>query len=126
MFSWICRLIPRSHPHAATIRLTSDGFAVIEHDGTPHQVAWASVKEIFAFKLDLFSCDTIRLGFRVCDDGTYWDVDENDMGYRELVAEIERRFEIVDKDWWTKVAYPAFATNRTTLWGEPWTHWTQP
>ncbi len=102
------------------IRLTSDGFTIIGHDGTPSQVAWASVKEVFAFKLDLFTYDTIRLGFRLSDEGTYWQVDEDDAGFRELLAEVERRFDIVDKNWWTKVAFPAFATNRTTLWGERW------
>ena len=61
-----------------TIRLSSDGFSVIEHDGTLHQVAWASVKEIFAFKLDMGTFDTIRLGFRVSDDGSGWQVDEDD------------------------------------------------
>ena len=101
------------------IRLTSDGFSITEHGGLPNQLAWASVKEIFAFKLDMGTFDTIRLGFRVSDDGTYWQVDEDDPGFRELLAEVERRFDIVDEDWWSKVAFPAFATNRTTLWGEP-------
>ncbi len=103
-----------------TIRLGSDGFSVIEHDGSLHQVAWASVKEIFAFKLDIGTFDTIRLDFRVSDDDSYLQVDEDDAGFRDLLAEVERRFDIVDKNWWGKVAFPAFATNRTTLWGEPW------
>jgi hypothetical protein len=102
------------------IRLTSDGFSIIEHDGTPNYLAWTSVKEVFAFKLDLFTYDAMRLGFRVSDDGTYCQVDEDDAGFSELWAEVERRFDILDKEWWTKVAFPAFATNRTTLWGEPW------
>ena len=121
MFSWLRRLNLRSRPKTVTIRLASDGFSIIEHDGTPHYLAWVSVKEIFAFKLDLFTYDTMRLGFRVSDDGTYWQVDEDDVGFCELRAEVERRFDIVDKEWWTKVAFPAFATNQTTLWGELWT-----
>jgi hypothetical protein len=48
--------------------LDAYGFSINEHDGTPNHVAWASVKEIFAFKLDLLTHDTIRLGFRVNDD----------------------------------------------------------
>ena len=126
MFSWLRRLNVNLRPRPSmttitTIRLTSDGFSVTEHDGTPHQMAWACVKEIFACKRDFGIVNTIRLGFRVSDDGTYWEVDEDDPGFRELLAEIERRFGIVDKEWWSKVAFPAFATNRTTLWGEPWT-----
>ncbi len=102
------------------IRQTSDGFSLIGHDGTRQHVTWASVREIFAFKVDLFTYDTIRLGFRVSDDGQYREVDEGCEGFRELLAEVERRFETVDKDWWSKVAFPTFATNRTTLWGKPW------
>ena len=78
------------------------------------------VNPIIPFKLDLGTHDTIRLGFRVSDDGRYWDVDEDDTGFGELRAETERRFDIRNKDWWSKVALAAFAANRTTLWGEPW------
>src|SRR5208282_5206246 len=105
MFSWLRRLNLRSRPGSTTIttiRLAPDGFSVIEHDGSLHQVAWVSVKEIFAFKLDMGTFDTIRLGFRVSDDGTYWQVDEDDPGFGELRAEVQRRFSIVDKNWWTK------------------------
>ena len=79
------------------------------------------MKEIFAFKRDMLTFDTIRLGFRVSDDGTFCEIDEDIPGFGELQAEVERRFDMVDKNWWSKVAFPAFATNRTTLWGEPWT-----
>ena len=101
------------------IQLTSDGFSIIDDDGSQHRLAWASMKEVFAFKLDMLTFDTIRLGFRVSSDDSYFQVDEGDPGFRDLRAEVERRFDIVDKDWWSKVAFPAFATNRTTLWGEP-------
>jgi hypothetical protein len=124
MFSWLRRLNLRSRPSTTTIttiQLTSDGFSVIEHDGSLRQVAWASVKEIFVFKLDMGTIDTIRLGVRLSDDGSNLQVDEDAPGFRDLLAEIERRFDIVDRNWWSKVAFPAFATNRTTLWGEPWT-----
>jgi hypothetical protein len=101
------------------IQLTPDGFSIHQHDDTPVHVEWASVIEIFAFKVDCYIYDTIQLGFRVSDDGTYWAVNEDDTGYKELLAELESRFGLETEDWWTKVAYPAFATNRTTLWGEP-------
>ncbi len=97
------------------IQLNSDGFVIIGRDSSI-QVPWASVKEICALKRDLLTYDTIRLAFRVSADGNYVEVDEGDTGYGDLVQEIERRFEIVDKDWWHKVAFPAFGTNRTTIW----------
>mgnify|MGYP000982318756 CR=1 FL=1 len=108
------RLCPRN----PIIRLAPDGFLLEERGGATLRVAWASVKEIFAFKVDLFTHDTIRLGFRLSDDDRRWEVDEDCIGYQELVAEIQRRFDIADSEWWEKVAFPAFATNRTTLWSE--------
>ena len=102
----------------AEIEVTPDGFSVLHRGKEVANVSWSSVKEIFAFKLDLGTYDTIRIGLRVADDGTYYDVDEDWLGYRALVAELERRFEIGD-DWWSEVAFPAFATNRVTLWGQP-------
>jgi len=103
------------------IRLTLDGFSLIGDDGTGQQVPWTSVKEVFAFKVDLLTYDTIRLAFRVSDDGTYWEVDEDDPGFGELLSEVQRRLGTLDKDWWAKVAFPPFVANRTTLWGEQWT-----
>jgi hypothetical protein len=110
--------MPTSSDRSPRILLNAEGFSVVGQEGDSHHIEWASLKEIFAFKLDLWSFDTIRLGFRVSDDGTYWEVDENWPGYRDLLEEIERRLEIVDPDWWQQVAFPAFSTNRTTLWGE--------
>lgn len=103
------------------IRLTADGFSISHNEEPPIEVKWASVKEIFAYKDDVFAYDIICLGFRVSDAGTYYWVDEEHLGYHELVAELERRFENLDKDWWEKVAYPAFERNQMTIWGEPWT-----
>ncbi len=102
------------------IRLTSDGFSITGQDGTAKQAAWASIKEVFVFKVDLLTHDTIRLGFRVSDDGTCWEIDEDDPAFSELLAEVEQRFDVPIKNWWSKVAFPPFATNRTTLWSEPW------
>ena len=117
MLNWLRKLAFRFPDRLPRIQLVSDGFLVVDRDGTSRHVAWETVKEIFAFKRDLLTYDTIRLGFRISDDGRSWEVDEDWPGYTGLLAEIERRFDIVDKEWWSKVAFPAFATNRTTLWG---------
>ena len=100
------------------IQLAPDGFSISDN-GPKHVLAWDSVKEIFALKLDMGTHDTIRLGFRTSDNGAYLEIDEDVVGFGELVVEIERRFQLLEKNWWTKVAFPAFAMNRTTLWGEP-------
>ena len=83
-------------------------------------VPWSAVLEVFAYKEDLFSFDEIRLGFRVSDDGTFWSVSEDWPGYRELLDDLPVRFPGIRTDWFSGVAFPAFATNRTTLWGGPY------
>jgi hypothetical protein len=96
------------------------GFTVVDDGKTLARVAWAEVLEIFAYKQDLLTMDMICLGFRVKDDGTFRVVSEEDLGYKEFLAELPRRFSGLRTDWFETVAYPAFATNRTTLWGQPW------
>jgi hypothetical protein len=74
------------------------------------------VTEIVAFKVDLGSYDTIRLGICVASPDRYCEVDEDWSGFGEFLTEVHRRFDITDKEWWQKTAFPAFAENRTVLW----------
>lgn len=103
-----------------TIQLEADGFSVVEA-GEPEAVRcrWADVREVFAYKLDLFSYDEICLGFRLDAAGRHAWVGESYTGYRELLAELPRRFPGIRTDWFSDVVHPAFAENRMTLWSEP-------
>jgi hypothetical protein len=40
-------------------------------------------------------------------------------GYAELVEAMQRAYPDYNKEWWVQVAFPAFAANYTTVWGEP-------
>lgn len=103
---------------AQTITIVCDesGFAIAERDKTLVRVAWSEIREVFAYKEDLFSYDVICLGFRVSEDGTFWKVSEEVVGYKELIAVLPHRFPGIRTDWFAEVALPAFALNRTTLW----------
>ena len=96
------------------------GFKVLDQEKTLVHVAWAEVLEVFAYKEDRFTYDDICIGFRVSEHGTFWMVSEDFVGYETLLAELERRFSGIRMDWFTDVGFPAFATNRTTLWGTRW------
>lgn len=96
------------------------GFSVVEDDKLLARVAWSDVLEIFAYKEDRFTYDGICLGFRVSEDGTFWMVSEDYMGYQELLAALGHRFSGIRTDWFSEVAFPAFVPNRTTLWGPTW------
>lgn len=97
------------------LTVMKSGFQVITGSDEWTNVSWADIKEIFAFKVDLFSQDTIRLGFRVEDFCKHLEVDEDWTGFKQLVTELERRFELRD-NWWSTVAFPAFAENHIRLW----------
>jgi hypothetical protein len=89
---------------------------VVERGGQAlFRVRLAEVKEFFAFKLDLLTTDCVCLGFRVTDAGDYRRVDEEMPGYAELVEAMQRHFPDYNKDWWSQVAFPAFAANYTAV-----------
>jgi hypothetical protein len=113
-------LLGRLHfqPARDEIRLTGDGFERLRKQRLLFRICWSEVKEILAFKVDQLTFDCICLGFRISNQGHYYQVDEEMMGYRELVEEIEQRFPDHNPRWFHQVAFPAFATNYTTVWGE--------
>ena len=95
------------------------GFTVFEEEKQIVRVEWVSVKEVFAYKVDLGTYDEICIGFRFDDTGAHWWISEEFEGYKELVGELTARFIGINTDWFHEVAFPAFAYNRTTLWGTP-------
>ncbi len=84
------------------------------------QIHWRGVKEIITFKLDAFGYDIIALGFRVFDEPEYCKVYEDYENWNELCDVLHDEFGFHWADCFPHVAYPAFAENRTTIWGTPW------
>lgn len=111
------KLFPKPPP-PWSLEVEEGGFSYVR-TGERTKVRWADVKEIFAFKRDLFGYDLICIGFRVSDDGTWWEIDEKMGGYVGLMSVAESAFPGIRTDWFWEVAVPAFVTNLTTLWGEP-------
>jgi hypothetical protein len=87
-----------------SLLLDDDGFTF---DGTA--VRWSSVRAVVTYKWDLLTCDDICLGFRVGDDA-WVEVSEEEPGFDRLVAEVERRYPGVARDWFREAMRPAFAT----------------
>lgn len=98
------------------IQLDDGGFSVSLDGSDAARVDWLSVEEIVAFKRDWFGYDEICLGFRCeCNDGFWW-VGEEDVGFKELQAAVERRFDGLREDWWSVAAFPAFEENWSSIW----------
>jgi len=119
--NWISRLMdrlvngPAPPPPKPWLTIEADGFShVLPNDKTT--VRWADVKEIVAFKVDLFAVDLICIAFRVSDDGEYFEIDEEMPGYKALLEALPATFPGIRTDWFSEVAFPAFATNATSLW----------
>lgn len=79
-------------------------------------VTWAAIKAIATYKLDLGTYDEICLAFKVAD-GSWVEVVESAPGFSDLMAEVDRRFPEIPRDWYRRVMLPAFATNYRVLWG---------
>jgi hypothetical protein len=105
-------------PGQASPFLEVDDAGLSIDDGEqPRQFAWNDLRQIRACKVDCGSGDAIQIELEFAD-GTWLEVEDVDSGYRELVAAIEQRFELLD-GWWCPVAYPALAANLTVLWTHP-------
>ena len=109
-------MAPSRETRQRVIDVDDDGFSVSLDGSDASRVDWASVKEIAAFKRDLFAYDEICLGFRCGSDDRFWWVGEEDVGYKALRAEVEKRFDGLLENWWSTVAFPAYEENWTTIW----------
>jgi hypothetical protein len=106
---------------ATEIVILADGFDVLDGQcgaSLESRMRWNDISEIVAFKLDLGTYDTIRLGVSSAVDEHYIELDEEWSGFPQFVTEIERRFSF-SHDWWSRVTLPPFATNLVTLWSKP-------
>ena len=69
-----------------SLEVEEDGFSYIWREGKM-TVHWSDVKEVFAFKRDIFAFDLICIGFQVSDAGKYWEIDEQITGVLYMMAE---------------------------------------
>ena len=81
-------------------------------------VRWSAVRAIAVYKRDLFTHDDICLAFETTPD-SWVEVSEEESGFQHLVAEVERRYPDVPRDWFEAVIHPAFVANHRVLWHTP-------
>lgn len=115
----ISRILSADQPKRE-VRFDDSGFTILNGKKETVTGSWAMVEEVFAFKLDRLTYDDICIGLRFDSSGNYWWVSEDDVGYQGFIEELRLRFPGIREDWLAEVATPAFAENRTTLWGEKW------
>lgn len=108
----------KSKAQVTSVSLTDKGLRFSWDDGSSDGFHWVSVKQIYAYKEDLFSVDRLCLGFRVDDNGFWWKIHEEMDCWEDVLAVVNKRFGINHDNWFCAVAFPAFATKFTHLWGE--------
>lgn len=125
--SWLSNIADKLLGKAKPL-VSSKNTVILESDGILYlasgaHVAWADVRQVFAYKDDVVAYDIICIGLRVDDVGTYYVVDEEMSCWDAFLAQLHQRYGIQNDAWWMKVAFPAFARNYTNLWGEELPAW---
>ena len=102
------------------INIEANGCSLFQEGNLLTEIRWMDIQEIAAFKKDGFTYDLICLDFKLSDPDPKCEhhivVHEEMAGWKELTGELHRIFSNLDPGWWTKVAFPAFATNPTSVW----------
>lgn len=80
---------------------------------------WIDIKEIIAYKVDLFTFDDVRFGFRTTDKDEYYTISEDYRGFLQLEKALMKNLPTFDNTWRETVILPAFATNLCTIYGNP-------
>jgi len=106
----------REDPGNGVISLSEDGFTVRGGPTDVTDVKWSDVEEIRAYKADLFSYDLICWGFGLRGEDALVEVNEEMAGFERLQEAVGARYGVALEDWWSRVAFPAFATNMTVIW----------
>jgi hypothetical protein len=111
-----------SRDYSHEIKLSDSGFSVValkNKDAVPVKIEWTDVAKIEVFKRDVFAFDLICL-FLSCTNSTVLELDENLKGWDEFIAILPKSLPGCQalNQWWKVVAYPAFATNMTTIFSQ--------
>ena len=117
MFSLRALIERQRQKRERTITANDREVALLKHDGTASwRIKWCDVREVAAWKDDLITTDIIRLGFRVGDEEECHCCCEEQVGWDELLAVMERVLGVARSVWWERVAKPPFERNWTVLW----------
>lgn len=108
---------PKSQPKH--LQITDDGLVLFESSREVYRFRWMDVSKVETYKQDLFSVDMICLDFAVDADQMVYMADDEMDGFRELSSRLTQYFPTIAPDWWSEVAFPAFATKHRILYERP-------
>ncbi|QQS09669.1 MAG: hypothetical protein IPK69_03345 [Phycisphaerales bacterium] len=77
---------------------------------------WDEVRQIVAYKDDVWAYDIINVAFVTQDECLAFRADEEFEGFCEFMLEFQRRFPDHNKEWYRQVMIPAFERCWTVVW----------
>ena len=80
---------------------------------------WSDIEEVYVFKRDLFAIDMICLSFKKLGKEEYYEINEDMVGYHDLLEVLPKRLCNYDPEWFSSVVYPAFKPNCRMIWNKP-------
>lgn len=96
-----------------------DGFVqVFDLDNEVWRIPIDQIRQVIAWKDDLFGYDSVVVGLRIKNDPRFYRVFEEDEGSQAFFRWLG---ELTDGAWgalWRQVTFPAFEYNLTHIWGE--------
>jgi hypothetical protein len=108
----------RPREYKLGLEMTADALVIHELSGKePNQTTlnWSEITRAQLFKRDLWTTDMICLWLERAD-GTGFELNEEDFqGWNELLEQLPERLPGSLENWWSDVAFPAFATNEITI-----------
>jgi hypothetical protein len=111
------KIRPASNKSKYFIAFDSEGFAVKKKDSTDKplvDVHWSAIERVTAFKRDFLTVDCICLAFECTDERTT-EINEEIDGWQEFQTALPTHLPGFKENWFSEVAFPAFATNLTEL-----------
>jgi hypothetical protein len=104
-----------TRPQMPSLVVDEQGFSLCKAAQVTERYSWGEVGRIIAFKRDLGTydeiCMQIDIGRRACP----LELSEEFGGYEQFAKAVEKHLPGVNREWWSQVAFPAFAENVTTI-----------
>src|SRR5262249_50237431 len=98
-----------------TFEVDNDGLTLRKGKSIVAWMRWQDIRVVRAFKVDCYTYDSIYFGVESAAEGAAFMVNEDHWQFKELVGAFEARLPNFDREWFMKVAIPAFESCDTVL-----------
>jgi hypothetical protein len=98
-----------------SFEVDNDGLTLRKGTSMVAWMRWIDIRLVRAFKVDCYAYDSIYFSVESVAEGAVFVVHEDHWQFKELVGAFEARLPKFDREWFMKVAFPAFETCDTVL-----------